>query len=102
MSRIGTHNPQPSQSSSPNMQMKDDSYVFDQIDQSFTFDLFVENFFLNEPSWILKEVCMERGVETNESNCSKESTSLENTVSQSKDYPNRKTGSIHLNNTKIN
>ena len=101
MSRIGTHIPQPS--SSPNMQMKDDSYVFDQIDQSFTFDLFVENFFLNEPSWILKEVCMERGVETNESNCSKEeSTSLENTVSQSNNYPNGKTtGSIHLN-TKIN
>lgn len=36
-----------------------DVIVFKQIDESFTFDLFVENFFSNDPSWISKEVYIE-------------------------------------------
>lgn len=37
-----------------------DSTVFNQIEENFTFDLFVENFFMKEDSWILKEVCPEK------------------------------------------
>lgn len=48
MSRVQTHN---SQQANVN-----DSTVFVQIDPDFTFDLFVENFFLNDPSWISKDV----------------------------------------------
>lgn len=48
MSRVKTHNSQHAN--------VDDSTVFVQIDSNFTFDLFVENFFLKDPSWISKDV----------------------------------------------
>jgi len=31
-----------------------DADVFKEIDNIFTFDMFVENFFQDEPSWIVK------------------------------------------------
>ena len=53
MSHIQTH-------TSHDRHVVDDSTVFKQIEEKFTFDLFVENFFLKENSWILKEVCQEK------------------------------------------
>ena len=41
---------------SQNQNVVADSKVFEQIDGEFTLDLFVENFFIKEASWILKEV----------------------------------------------
>ena len=36
--------------------MVSDEVIFESIDKTFTFDLFVESFFQNKPSWLPKTI----------------------------------------------